>query len=308
MTNPLPDHYELPLKDSRTALHNRLCEALHSLPHHFKTQVHIEGLPATDLFSLNTLLGSAIETQAVEILNELRTIWDPQNQWGQYRFIRFPESYPDVRLVLNEHDEKPIIGIELKGWYLLSKEKEPSFRFKASADANSPWDLIACYPWALSNLLSGSPKLYKPYVEQAKYAADMRTFYWQNRKGINESRSHEITHPETAPYPSPGSKYVDVPQTDSGNFGRIARIPGLMTDWTQQSLQTPLMGIEARHWISFLSVFVERKNETEIEDAIAKIVETLKASASTVTGAEDLETVINRVINALKQTKTSRPK
>ena len=274
----MPERYALPPDDERTVLRKTLLNALIALPHYFSSKINIEGLGATDLFSINTLLGGAIEEQTVSILNGMRSIWDPNGRWYNRIFIRFPESFPDVRLVRSPDDLEPAIGIELKGWYLLSKEKEPSFR-KASADATTPWDLIVCCPWALSNILSGRPLIYEPYIEQAKYAADMRTYYWQHRKRASESRSNEIIQPETQPYPRPGTKYVDNPKSDSGNnFGRLARVPNLMEAWVEKALDLKLSGIEARYWIAFFSAFAERKIRPDIETEIAKLELSVTAS------------------------------
>ena len=281
MKEPPPVRYSLDEKDKRTALRDALINALNALPHYFASPIHIEGLSATDLFSLNTLLGGAIEEQTVSALNAMRSTWDATGQWYDRAFVRFPESFPDVRLVRSQNDENPVIGIELKGWYLLSKEREPSFRYKASADAVTPWDLLVCYPWALSNVLSGHPILYAPYIEQAKYAADMRTYYWQNRRGSSASRSNEIFRPDTRPYPRVGTKYADNPKSDSGkNFGRIARVPGLMNDWIEKSMNIRLSGIEARYWIAFFSSFAEGSTPDEIREKLLNLSEAIQTAKS----------------------------
>ena len=114
--------------------------------------------------------------------------------------------------------------------------------------------------------------VYEPYIEQAKYAANMRTYYWHHRRGTSLTRSNEIIHPTTQPYPRPGSKYADNPKNDSGkNFGRIARVPGLMTDWIDKVMGIRLSGIEARYWISFFSAFVEGSTQFDIESEIEKL-------------------------------------
>lgn len=241
-----PEHYELPDGDERTELRNGIVRALYALPMHFTSPINVEGIEVNDLFSINTLLGGTIEAQTVMLLNSLRSIWDPQGKWADKEFRRYPESFPDVRLVGSNKDDSPLIGIELKGWYLLSKESEPSLRYKASADAVTEWDLICCVPWGLSNVLSGKPVVYEPYVEQAKFASDMRTYYWNHRRGDNSKRDCGIHHPETTPYPKPGTQYVDVPNQDGGgNFGRIARVDGLMANWVDESMDTLMAGIEA---------------------------------------------------------------
>ena len=267
-----PEHYELPDGDERTELRNGIVRALYALPMHFTSPINVEGIEVNDLFSINTLLGGTIEAQTVMLLNSLRSIWDPQGKWADKEFRRYPESFPDVRLVGSNKDDSPLIGIELKGWYLLSKESEPSLRYKASADAVTEWDLICCVPWGLSNVLSGKPVVYEPYVEQAKFASDMRTYYWNHRREDNSKRDCGIHHPETTPYPKPGTQYVDVPNQDGGgNFGRIARVDGLMANWVDESMDTLMAGIEAKYWVSFFKLFSEGRPKEEIEAELSNI-------------------------------------
>lgn len=252
--------YSLPEDDERTVLRDGVLRALRAVPMHFVSTINIEGLSATDLFAMNTLLGGTIEEQTVATLNATRAIWDPNGKWADYEFKRYAESFPDVRLERNDGGI-PLIGIELKGWYLLAKEEMPSFRFKASTDAMTIWDLIAVFPWSLSNVISGKPILESPYIEQAKYAADLRTHYWEHRSASAQS----VEHPDTHPYPEPGSSYSDIVHDDrGGNFGRIARIRGLMDDFIKEAMQTTLAGIEARWWVQFLKLFDERGDESTI--------------------------------------------
>lgn len=254
------ERYELPQDDERTFLREGIIRALRAVPMHFTSTINIEGISTTDLFAMNTLLGGAIESQTVETLNATRAIWDPQGQWADYEFKRYAESFPDVRLECNG-DDKPLIGIELKGWYLLAKEEEPSFRFRASANAMTIWDLIVVFPWSLSNVISGTPVLEAPFIEQAKYAADLRTHYWETRSCTAQT----VEHPDTHPYPAPGSAYSDIVRDDrGGNFGRIARISGLMDNWVEDTMKTSLAGIEARWWVRFFKLFDERGDEETI--------------------------------------------
>lgn len=252
--------YDLPQDDERTALREGVIRALRAVPMHFVSTINVEGISTTDLFAMNTLLGGAIESQTVETLNATRAIWDPSGRWADYEFKRYAESFPDVRLERNDGGE-PLIGIELKGWYLLAKEEEPSFRFKASANAMTVWDLIAVFPWSLSNVISGKPVLEAPFIEQAKYAADLRTEYWENRSPTAQT----VEHPDTHPYPDSRSAYSDIVHDDrGGNFGRIARITGLMDNWIQDTMKTTLAGIEARWWVRFFKLFDERGDENTI--------------------------------------------
>lgn len=273
MVNPVV-RYELPPDDDRTSLRNGVVRALKAVPMHFSSPINIEGLSAVDLFAMNTLLGGAIEEQTVATLNSTRAIWDADGKWADFEFRRYAESFPDVRLESDSHGE-PAIGIELKGWYLLAKEEMPSFRFRASANAMTVWDLIAVFPWSLSNVIAGTPVLAAPFIEQAKYAADLRTHYWENRS----PSAKMVEHPETHPYPEAGSSYSDVVSDDKGgNFGRIARISGLMDDWVADTVRLKLSGIEARWWVRFLKLFDERGDEASVRDGIRKMAASIGRS------------------------------
>jgi hypothetical protein len=270
-----PQRTPLPDDDPRTKLARNVADAIDALPYHFSSSINIEGLEATDLFSLNTLLGGAIEIQTVETLNRLRSVWDPGDEWQQYGFERVPQSFPDVRLVRQSDRSAPAIGVELKGWYLLSKEAEPSFRFRAAETACTPWDLIAVVPWSLSNVLSGTPRAHAPFVEQAAYAARMRNYYWEIERNTDDAR-RGVEHPPAAfPYAPAGVATADVPEHDGGgNFGRLARNGELMESWQTQALETPLAGIAARHWIGFLGAFTESKDAAKLDAKIERLFKT----------------------------------
>jgi hypothetical protein len=127
---PLPD-LNSPAEDPRTELAQKVAGALLVLPGFFEFGTRIEGIDATDLFSLNSVLGTSIEVQVVHTLNKMRTIWDPDDVWVGYRFERQSQTFPDVRLVRRGTGEPDIaMGIELKGWYLLSKRVYPAFDFR----------------------------------------------------------------------------------------------------------------------------------------------------------------------------------
>ncbi|MGH2410505.1 MAG: hypothetical protein ACRDGS_09075, partial [Chloroflexota bacterium] len=85
-------------------------------------------------------------------------MWDPDDEWVEFRFERRSQSFPDVRLISRTGGSiVTAIGVELKGWYLLAKESEPSFRYKVTPMACGPLDLLVIVPWRLKNILSGSP-------------------------------------------------------------------------------------------------------------------------------------------------------
>jgi hypothetical protein len=233
----------------------------------------IEGLDAGDLFSLNTVLGGTIEVQTVSALNRIRNVWDPDGEWADYGFERSSQTFPDVRLV-NRRDvaATPVFGMELKGWYLLAKEKAPSYRYTATRDACSEYDLLVVVPWHLADVLSGTPVVRDPYVEQARYAAEMRNYYWQYQRGT-VSGTGIISPPDVHPYPPPKTHTSDKPERDSGgNFGRVARVHGLMEEFIASALDTPISGIEARHWIDFFKVFTDASDHEQVEANMRRLL------------------------------------
>lgn len=68
-------------------LYDRVVDTLHALPSRFRTSLRIAGISATDLFTLNTPLGAAIESSVVENLNDLRELWDPEGKYELYSFV-----------------------------------------------------------------------------------------------------------------------------------------------------------------------------------------------------------------------------
>lgn len=231
-------------------LFKRVKEALFALPVHFKSRTIIEGLHAQDLHTLNTPIGAVIEDQVVETLNSLRGVWDPQGAYPTHAFRRQPQTFPDVLLISGTPGSTPILGIELKGWYLLAKESVPTFRMQQSADACAEADLLVVVPWVLSNILSGTPKVFRPYISGTKFAAQFRTHYWQHLRKTKGNTSITFA-PGCQPYPKKSDRILDEAADDSGgNFGRVART-GVMDEYCAELLAEPLSGIPANSWRTF---------------------------------------------------------
>ena len=130
----------------------------------------------------------------VETLNQMRGVWDPEGQYLRYSFRRQAQIFPDVLLMADDNGRDIVLGIELKGWYLLSKESKPNFRFQVTPRACAPADLLVVVPWALNNVLSGRPTVHKPFVESARYAAEFRN-YWGRRCGKLVASAESTPHP-----------------------------------------------------------------------------------------------------------------
>jgi hypothetical protein len=257
-------------------LFQKVKSALLSLPIHFDTETYIEGISAADIFTLNSALGATIENQVVNTLNQMRSIWDPDGNYALYNFKRQSQTFPDV--LFKGQNGDIIMGIELKGWYLLSKEGEPSFRYQVTPAACTKQDLLVVVPWALKNIISGSPQVFLPYVIPAKYAAELRNYHWTHKRIARTDPN--IDSPQgISPYPSKTDQILDRPRSDAGgNFGRYART-GIMDDFVTKAKHEPLCGIPAEYWLHFFKIFVEQRDGEAIKDHIEKLrkkVETIK--------------------------------
>jgi hypothetical protein len=276
-------------------------DALHALPSRFRTSLRIAGISATDLFTLNTPLGAAIEASVVENLNLLRDLWDPDGKYEIYSFVRQAQVFPDVLLTTTapgvSEAQRVLMGIELKGWFLLAKEREPSFRYKASALVCAPQDLLVVFPWGLDEVISGAPKLYRPFVEEARYAAEHRNHYWETRKDVLPALAKVELSPINVPYPSKSQKFNDTPIADKGgNFGRVAR-GGLMTDFITALLDQPISGIPARYWQGFLEIFSEGASAEQIDRKLVR----MRADAENLGLALDGLEAIDRIHDGLRE-------
>ena len=171
-------------------------------------------------------------------------------------------------------DESDILfGIELKSWYVLSKEGEPSFRYKIDSDACETTDLIVVIPWLLSEVISGTPNLLTPYKELAKYAAQYRNYYWQKSR-IESGQSIVIHKPPKEnrhPYPSSKKESSDEAEEDKGgNFGRIAR-SGILDDYISMIKAQDYLGVKIDHWTKFFKAISETSTDAKIEGKIEQL-------------------------------------
>lgn len=248
---PFPQRIEPSGDWEHIRLWRRLQEAIFAIPDYFQTPTEIAGMLVTDLFTLNSALGAMIEEQVVVTLNNLRPVWDPDKQYQSYSFVRQPQTFPDVVLRKKTDGQEVLLGIELKGWYLLARERMPNFRFTASPLACNPWDLIVVVPWVLSNVLSGTPVAYQPFIELAKYAAEHRNHYWQHTRSAR-SDPMIVLATGIGPYPAKGDQISDRAASDSGgNFGRLARY-GTMKEYVERMLRADIRGVPVRSWLDFL--------------------------------------------------------
>jgi len=252
-------------------------EAIYNLPYRFESGTYLEGVALPDLPTLSPAIGTVVEDQVVKSLNDMRAVWDPSDEYADYSFVRQAQTFPDVILVkpTPQHDE-PLLGIELKSWYALAKEAEPNFRFLATEAACAVQDLFVIVPWALSNVISGKPRLFQPFVENAKYAARWRNYYWQVLRTTNLSR--DIIVPEgITPYPDKTDAINDRAVQDSGkNFGRIART-GILDTFLKCVYGETVAGVELGYWLRFAKMFTENSTPAAIALAFDRFDRELRA-------------------------------
>lgn len=274
----LPPAPELPVLDpdaAVTTLSLRVRGALLALPGYFSFESPISGINAADLFNLNTLLGAGIEVEVVRTLNRLREMWDPDDEWLGYRFERSNQAFPDVRLVRRDVAEPSIaFGIELKGWYLFAKEGVPSLRYKVSPAACAPHDLVCVVPWHLSNGVAGEARAVEPWIENARYAAEFRDYWWEQIRETQDPAG--VTYPpHAAPYPTKADHVLAVPEYDKGgNYGRLPRCRPLMDDFIQRTNLHEVLGIPVEAWVAFLKL---NSDTATAEDIIASLQRQLRS-------------------------------
>jgi hypothetical protein len=275
-TKPDPPEETGPADDwPHRELREAVRDALQVLPSLFKSDLVISGVRATDLHAFNTSLGATIEEQVVVGLNAIRdATWDKDGQHANLRFVRQSQTFPDVVLkaAAPPHVQvAPVMGIELKGWYVLAKEGEPSFRYKVTPKAAAPQDLLVVFPWALSAVISGAPILYEPFVASARYAAEYRNWWWQHERDAKGDRAIALSAHEGY-YPMKSDNIADVPAADAGNFGRIARTKLFNRDgYIDATFQSELSGIPLYAWLRFFKLFSESNTEEKITAGLERM-------------------------------------
>ena len=140
---------KLPADDwEHRELYSRVREAVASLPVCFRTETRISGIMATDLHTLNTVLGAAIEEQVVRTLNLTRSTWDPDGRYALYSFVRQAQTFPT----------SCCDGLPAKRscWESISRvgtcwrrKPNPGLRFQVTENACAEQDLIVVVPWVL---------------------------------------------------------------------------------------------------------------------------------------------------------------
>jgi len=292
-----PTRPALDPSDKHTVLQKNVKNALLALPGYFEFNNPISGVNATDLFNLNSLLGAGIEVEVVRTLNRLREVWDPDDTWAGYRFERSSQAFPDVRLV--RPDEPIAIGVELKGWWLLSKEGVPSMRYQVAPAACAPHDLICVVPWHLNNAVAGVAAVSEPWIESARYAAEYRDYWWQYVRSA-KGKSGISYPPDAHPYPKKADLVVANPEEDGGgNFGRLPRSKPLMDEFIERSMAQEILGIPVADWVAFLKLHSDTSSPEDISAALETQLES-RIGAVAPEAAEKLLSLLEEIGTLLR--------
>ena len=155
-------------------------------------------------------------------------------------------------------------------------------------------------PWALSNVIGGTPRAFPPYVESARYAAEYRNYWWQHLRKTQSDT--EIDSPDAvSPYPRKSDLIADRPRTDGGgSFGRFART-GLMDEFVTGALGHTLSGIEARYWLSFFKAFQDQTEAGAIAQALDRLSNEVRADAADEDLRQRTETLVETLRGLLSE-------
>lgn len=96
------------------SLYEQIPELLDRVPAEFTSDVHIEGLDATDVFGLNEILASSVENQVTNSLNRLLSEPNLDEEYRDHEFVRQSQTFPDVLFENSAESDGPLMGIELK--------------------------------------------------------------------------------------------------------------------------------------------------------------------------------------------------
>ena len=179
------------------------------------------------------MLGATLEVQVVETLNRIRDVWDPNDNWPLYRFDRQAQTFPDVLLRRQTAQGFDVaLGIELKGWYVLSKRERaqlPVLRLPRRLHQMGPTRRHTLAP--LQRAVRNSPRRRaRAVVSPTHRRIPQLVVGTQAQEPNRDPTIRPADNPQpyqqrsnTSDGPAPGADR-------GGNFGRIARI-GIMDTW-----------------------------------------------------------------------------
>ena len=152
----------------------------------------------------------------------------------------------------------------------------------------------------LSDVVAGSPKLLRPFVGEARYAAELRNYYWQTMRTERggDGKITRATH--QSPYPAVKTDQCSDRAEDDGggNFGRVARY-GLLDEFVKSIERQEASGIPVKAWLTFFKIFSD--NARNLDTVVATIESALQRYADL--GASEKTALVEcfeRIVATLK--------
>ena len=123
----------------------------------------------------------------------------------------------------------------------------------------------------------------EPWIFSARHAAEFRNHWWEYVRETTDPRG--ISSPTgVRPYPTKDMQIADTPDYDrGGNFGRLARVTGLMTDFIASARAQEAIGIPINDWILFLR---RHSDNSDPEQVTASLLQELSKTKTTRAGSQ----------------------
>lgn len=101
MKNPNQPKPEEPKDWEHYELWKKIKKVLENLPNIFESSLNItSAVNVTEIYAFGAVLSNVIEEEVVRSLNKAKREWDPENKYCDYTFIRQPQAFPDVLLMI----------------------------------------------------------------------------------------------------------------------------------------------------------------------------------------------------------------
>ncbi len=213
----------------------------------------------------NNYVGQGIEELIGTQLNSaLKSSWttDPNLE-----FVRNAVQFPDLYLVDRQH-KRFLLSIEIKSWFVFAID-DITARFEAAPNLIRDDSLLVLFPWCMTKLISGTPKLLEPYIGNARALAQRRDNIWLaggvrefNQGNVSAARRIELPPTAEAALNKTKTKSVayqlkgTVFEKESDNFGKIWRIydSQINTIFYPKTLQNQVLGKSIAQWRNQLGI------------------------------------------------------
>lgn len=212
-----------------------------------------------DIAKAAALVSGVVEDRIPEMLNNVRShTWDEDGQLHAYEFRRMTIGFPDIQLVERSDPTRFIHEMEAKSWYVLSTDPLTA-RFQTSGEAVHEGTLLTIVAWMLDGVVSGSPKLMRMHIDDARRLARVRDDAWA---AIPPPGSHRVSQPDN-PSGTPRSQFrtqtvAEMLSSDgswrpeSQNFGKLNRsYDPAVTSFRDEVLTLVAAGKSLAEWRTF---------------------------------------------------------